>query len=305
VTSAAARDLGLPWFTLSHLSATSTHAALDAEPLRTGDLQVVLYAHGWGGSRELHITQMESLASHGYLVIAADHTYGSLATELPDGTIAHLDEDALPEGVDQETYDAAAERLVATFAADLASILDAVLEDGLLDHLVDRERLEGLPVGFVGHSTGGGAAILACSTDPRCGAVVGYDPWVEPVPDKVIGGDLEVPLLSIRSEEWVDTGNDDRLRRLHAGSSAPEGRVAVEGIGHRDMTLLPLLSPLSGVLGLSGPLAGEDSLHDLDRWTVAFLHHHLRGIGADPLEVPPVHHHTVLEKANDGLSGPG
>jgi predicted dienelactone hydrolase len=305
VTSAAARDLGLPWFTLSHLAATSTHARLDAEPLRTGDLQVVLYSHGWSGSRELHVTQLESLASRGYLVIAADHTYGSLATELPDGTIAHLDEDALPEGVDQETYDVAAEQLVRTFAADLSAILDAVMHDGLLDDVIERDRLDGLPVGFVGHSTGGGAAILACSTEPRCGAVVGYDPWVEPVPDKVIGGDLDVPLLSIRSEEWVDTSNDDRLRRLHAGSSGPEGRVSIEGIAHRDMTLLPLLSPFSGVLGLSGPRAGEGTLHDLDLWTVTFLDHHLRGIGSDPLEVPPVHDHTLLEKADDGLSGPG
>lgn len=305
VTSAAARDLGLPWFTLGHLAATSTHAVLDAEPVRTGDLQVVIYAHGWSGARALHVTQLESLASRGYLVIAADHTYGSLATELPDGTIAHLDEQALPEGVDQETYDAAAEQLVATFAADLSAILDAVMEDGLLDDLVDHERLAGLPVGIVGHSTGGGAAILTCSTDPRCGAVVGYDPWVEPVPDKVIGGDLDVPLLSIRSEEWVDTDNDDRLRRLHAGSSSPEGRVFIEGISHRDMTLLPLLSPFSGILGLSGPRAGEETLHDLDRWTVTFLDHHLRGHGSDPLDVPPVHDHTLLEKADDGLSGPG
>jgi hypothetical protein len=160
-------------------------------------------------------------------------------------------------------------------------------------------------VGLVGHSTGGGAAILACSTDPRCGAVVGYDPWVEPIPDKVIGSDLRVPLLSIRSEEWVGTGNDDRLRRLHAGSSGPEGRVSMEGIAHRDMTLLPLLSPLSGFLGLSGPLAGEEALHHLDRWTVTFLDHHLRGMGPDPLDRPPTEHRGALEKADDGLTGPG
>ena len=305
VMSVAARDVGLPGFALNHLSLVTSHAIRDAPPISSGDLPVVLYAHGWRGARELHATQLESLASHGYLVIAADHTYGAMATHLPDGTIAEVDETALPNGVPQEEYEAAADLLVDTFASDLTSILDAVFEEGLLGDLVALDRLEGHPVGLIGHSTGGGAAILACNRDPRCGAVVGYDPWVEPVPDTVVGGDLEVPLLSLRSDEWVGNGNDVRLRRLHAGSTAPEGRVAVEGINHQDLTLLPLLSPLSDVLGLSGPLADEASLDVLDRWTVRFLDHHLRGIGTDPLMVPPEHHHTTLEKATDPVSDPG
>jgi len=304
-TSAAARDLGLPWFVLGHLEMTTASAVVDAPPIAAGDLHLVLYAHGWSGSRELQVTQLESLASRGYLVVAADHTYASLATELPDGVIAALDEDALPDSVPQEEYDSAASQLVETFAADLSAILDQVLEHGLLDDLVARERLEGLPVGLVGHSTGGGAAVLTCSRDPRCGAVVGYDPWVEPVPDTVVGADLAVPLLSIRSEEWIGTDNDVRLRRLHAGSSSPEGRVSIDGINHRDFTLLPLLSPMSGPLGLSGPLAGGGSLDDLDEWTVRFLDRHLRGVGPDPLLTPPEHHHTKLEQATDTISDPG
>lgn len=305
VTTVAAQDLGLPGFALNHLALVTSSSMVDAPPIPGGDLPVVLYAHGWRGSRELHATQLESLASHGYLVVAADHTYGSMATRLPDGTIAAVDEDALPTGVPQEDYEAAADTLVETFADDLTAILDGVYEDGLLDDLVARDRLETHPIGVIGHSTGGGAAVLTCSRDPRCGAVVGFDPWVEPVPDTVVGGDLQIPLLSLRSEEWIGNDNDVRLRRLHAGSSAPEGRVAVTGINHRDLTLLPLLSPLSGTLGLSGPLADETSLEVLDLWTVGFLDHHLRGIGADPLTEPPVHHHTMLERASDAVSDPG
>lgn len=305
VTSVAAQDLGFPGFALNHLTLVTSNSTVAAQPIPDGDLPVVLYAHGWRGSRELHATQLESLASHGYLVIAADHTYGSMATRLPDGTIAAVDEDALPTGVPQEDYEAAADTLVETFADDLTTILDEVYEGGLLDDLVARDRLGAHAVGVIGHSTGGGAAVLTCSRDPRCGAVVGFDPWVEPVPDTVVGDDLQIPLLSLRSEEWVGNDNDVRLRRLHAGSSAPEGRVAVTGINHRDLTLLPLLSPLSGALGLSGPLADETSLEVLDLWTVSFLDHHLRGIGADPLMEPPVHHHTMLEKASDAVSDPG
>ncbi len=298
VTDATARDAGLPGFTLGHLAMVSSHAVLDAPLAPVDGLSLVLYSHGWSGFREIHASQLESLASHGYLVVAADHTYGALATELPHGTIAELDPDTLPSGATQEVYDDAAEQLVATFAADLEAIMTAVLEEDLLGDLVDAELLEGHPVGFIGHSTGGGAAVLTCSRDPRCGAVVGYDPWVEPVPDEVVGGEFDTPLLSLRSEEWVDNDNDVRLRRLHAGATAAEGRVEVAGLRHRDLTLLPLLSPLSARLGLSGPLADAEALDIIDRWTVGFLDHHLRGIGLDPLVAPPSGHRTFVENAS-------
>lgn len=296
VTRAAARDAGLPGFALSHLGLVRSNTVLDAPLAPDLELGLVLYSHGWSGFREIHITLLEELASRGYLVIAADHTYGALATQLPDSEVAALDPAALPSGVPSDVYDEASRRLVATFADDLQALLDAVLRDDLLGAIVNGEQLVDTPVGLLGHSTGGGAAVLLCSRDPRCGAIVGYDPWVEPVPDDVIGGDLQVPLLSLRSEEWVDNDNDVRLRRLHAGSTASEGRIAVPGLRHRDLTVLPLLSPLSAQLGLSGPGADRTTLAAVDRWTVQFLEHELRGRGADPLVVPPEPERTILEK---------
>jgi hypothetical protein len=59
--------------------------------------------------------------------------------------------------------------------------------------------------------------------------VVGFDPWVEPVTDTVLGDGLRVPFVALRSEEWVGNGNDARLRRLRASSSGPAALVAVPG----------------------------------------------------------------------------
>lgn len=298
VVEAAARDVGLPSFALAHLTLVQSHAYLDAPLAEAGELPLVLYAHGWSGFREIHSTVLEELASRGYVVVAADHTYGALATQLPGGEIAELDPAALPSNVPSEQYDEASRWLVETFADDLEVILDRLLAGELFAEVLDPERLSTGSVALIGHSTGGGAAILVCSRDPRCQAVVGYDPWVEPIPDEVIGGDLAVPLLSLRSGEWVDNDNDVRLRRLHAGSSAPEGRVALPGINHRDLTVLPLLSPLSSWLGGSGPDADRDALAALDRWTVRFLDHTLHGTGVDPLAVPPETERTILETGN-------
>lgn len=281
----AASWLGFPPFTLDHVGLVQSHATPDAPPTpRPGALPVILYSHGWGGSRTIQAGLAESLASHGYVVAALDHTHAAVATSFPDGEVVPIDPAALPEGASGQVYDVAAERLVETFAEDLAFALDE-LEAGAVPELTGRLELDA--VGVVGHSTGGGAAVELCADDRRCAAVVGFDPWVEPVPDAVLGDGLRVPFLALRSAEWVGNDNDARLRRLRASSSGPAALVAVEGTAHRDVTLLAFLSPLSSRAGLTGPTPGTRTHALTEAWTTAWFDHHLRGAGRDPLIDPP------------------
>jgi dienelactone hydrolase len=292
--AAAARELALPSFALGHLGLIHSHATEDVEGAAAADgsRPLLVYSHGWRGFRSIHSTLLESLASHGYVVAAVDHTYGSLASVFPDGRVLPLDPQALPQGVAVEVREDAGEQLVSTFARDVESLLEQ-LEVGLPPEVmatVDLERL-----GLLGHSTGGGATILACSWIPGCAAVVGFDPWVEHVPDDLIGAGLEIPLLSLRSEEWIGDANDKRLRRLHAGTDAPEGLVAMAGVEHRDFTLLPMLSPLAQQVGFSGPTPGAVTHDIVEAWTLRFFDHHLRARGADPLDHPPRYEQAWLE----------
>lgn len=299
-TATAAAELGLPGFALEHLGAIPSNATVDAavaaNARRDGEggpsLPVVVASHGWTGFRTAQLSLYESLASHGFAVVAIDHTYGSMATVFPDGDVVANDPQALPADADQEAYDAAADLLVATYAADIATAIDqlAAGEIASLDGALDLGS-----VAVIGHSTGGGAAVLQCATDRRCAAVVGYDPWVEPVPDSVIGDGLDVPLLSLRSEEWTGNDNDARLRRLHAASSDAEGLVSITGTLHRDATLLPFLSPLAPQVGLAGETPPERTDAIIDEWTRRFLAHHLLDQGSDPLRAPPLFEEAVLE----------
>ena len=118
-------------------------------------------------------------------MVAADHRYGALVTTFPDGRADLFDADALPEfgSVPDDVYAQRSRTLIATFADDLRVILRSleVSPPEQLAGLLDLSR-----VALLGHSTGGGAAIAVCATEPRCAAVVSFDPWVEPIDASVL-----------------------------------------------------------------------------------------------------------------------
>lgn len=284
-----AAAVGLPPFALGHLELLRANATPDAAPA-AGPHPVVVLSHGWSGFRTIQADLAEDLASHGYAVVAIDHSHAALTTVLSDGTVVPLDPEALPEfgTVPDDDYARASRALVATFAADVATVL-AALDRGavpLVDGTLALDR-----VALVGHSTGGGGAVAACAAEPRCAAVVGFDPWVEPVDAAVLGAGVAAPFLSLTSEEWATEPNAAVLASLHAASAArgvAEVRVTLAGALHRDFTLISALSPLARLLGLEGATAGDVTRAATRAWTRAFLDHHLVGTGPDPRSAPPV-----------------
>lgn len=284
IRGAAISDyLGFPDWFLDHARYTESPSIVGASPSGT-DLPIVVYSHGWRGFRTVAVDQAERLASHGYLVLAPDHTYGAIATRFEDGTVATWDPDALPdaEAVGPEEYQSASEQLVATYAADLGLVLDA-LADGRLDGLANVGDLD--TIGVYGHSTGGGAAVRFCLTDARCDALLGHDAWVEPLPDELRSGELSVPALFQRSDGWRGTPNDEILESiaLTAPGTIWQGIVGAE---HFDFILIPQFSPAASWIGLKGPIPADRVVPIVSDHLLAFMYEHLRG-GAPVTELVP------------------
>jgi hypothetical protein len=291
---AMSRRLGFPGFFLSHTRYTTSHSFEGASPL-SGLFPLVMYSHGWTGFRDIAVNQAESLASHGYVVVAADHTYGAVSTRFPDGTIVPFDPIALPdeETVEPEVYAEAATKLERTFADDLGGILDAIAagEPGPFGEIANHVDL-GL-VGVYGHSTGGGAAVWFCLSDERCASVLGMDAWVEPVPDGVIAAPATIPMLFMRSDGWRGTPNDGRLRGLAERSENLTYWIGVEGAGHNDFVVTPLFSPIAGRLGLKGPIPTGRIIPIVDRFLIGFFDRTLLGTGAAANEQNPYDEETL------------
>lgn len=283
---AIATYLRLPSFFLDHARLVETNA-FTAAPLDSsgGPYPVIVYSHGWNGFRTVNLNQSEALASRGYIVAAVDHTYGAMVTVFDDGRVARNNPAILPDGPEDAAYFRAAGELEATYAADLSFVLDqlALIQSGeiaspLAGH-VDLER-----AGLFGHSTGGGAVVIACQQDTRCRAGLGMDAWVMPVPDEVVERPLARPFLFMRSEVWSSGENDARLRRIAQGAEAPTYTLTILGTRHYDFTLLPLLTPLAPALGLKGPLEGRRAMAVITDYLVAFFDQYLKAADQPLLE---------------------
>lgn len=285
VNPAISRNMGLPSWFLSHTRHTLSHAT-ESSPLAGGTYPVVIFSHGWEGVRSIALNQVEHLVSNGYIVIAPDHTYGAAATVLEGTKVVYEDPEALPERevVGDDLYFEAATDLVATFSGDLEMILDALMEgeSGPYADIVGAADLN--RIGIYGHSTGGGAAIKTCLEDERCDAVLGLDPWVEPLTQEDLQLTMERPALYMLSDEWANSPNDALLRGIAGRGADITYLLDVEGAAHNDFIATPLLSPLTSQLGLTGDIPAGRVIPIVHNYLLGFFDVYLLGTGSATLD---------------------
>ena len=273
--------LKLPSFFLNHLSLAKTPAFLDSPIAGTETpYPVILFSHGWDGFSGQNTGQMIQLASRGFFVVAVNHTYGAVATVFPDGRIAYNNPEALPEGIPDAEYEAAARKLVDQWAGDLSFTLDQL-------HLRNADaadpyysKLDFNRVGVYGHSTGGGAAIQFCGSDPRCTSLLGMDPFMRPVSTEVLTYGVTHPAFFMFSQGWadlVDSRNNQLFNQFHPHVPESKGAIYIKGTKHYDFSDLPMLSPIAPQLGLKGPLNGGRVTEIVNAYLIDFFEMTLNG----------------------------
>lgn len=285
VDPAISENLGLPSWFLGHTRYTLSHATA-GPPLAPGTYPVIIFSHGWQGVRTITLDQVEHLVSNGYIVIAADHTYGAAATVLNGTEVVREDENALPDRaeVGDDAYMQAATDLLGTFADDLVMILDGLDrgESGPFSAIVGGADLN--RIGIYGHGLGGGAAIKTCLEDERCDAVLGLDPWVEPLTEADLQITMTRPALYMRSDEWIDTDNDALLRGIAARGAGVTYLIGVAGTTSNDFTVTPLLSPFATQFGLRGDIPSGRVINIVDNYLLGFFDVYLLGTGPAALD---------------------
>ncbi len=154
----------MPWRTKSVQGA-------DVSMLK-GKFPVVLFSHGFGGYRGQNLSQMEELASRGYVVVSIEHTFCASAVEFPDGRIVYFDDEFKQKpNPDREALDKRYDELARLWAADASFVIDQLEKINATKGDAFAGKLDLDKIGMFGHSFGGATSGEMCLKDARvkCG----------------------------------------------------------------------------------------------------------------------------------------
>ena len=202
--------------------------ALDSPPIQPGEqFPMVVYSHGSGGFRWVAAYFTEVLASHGFVVVAADHG-GNTAVDGFLKTQTARDQTAVNRVGDVRFV---VDQMLAMNAEDGGPFLGSI----------DEEK-----IGISGHSFGGFTAIAARTgfsnslgtvpPDPRIKAVALMAPATELLDEDRLKA-LDVPTLTITGTKDITTSIDDNVERLwELGMARPFYRIDLQDAAHQTFT---------------------------------------------------------------------
>jgi predicted dienelactone hydrolase len=177
----AARNIfGVSWSRIA-VGLLRSHAITNAPPeISPRKFPVVLFSHGSSATTFSYTAQIEDFVSHGYIVVAVEHTDAVGLVRFPDGRIRLFHDPPAspspPKNPLQAMIDSAEEG-TQTGAEDLRFVLDILAEKKIpIVASMDLKR-----VAAVGHSYGGTLTARACQIEPRIKACISEDGEVNPV----------------------------------------------------------------------------------------------------------------------------
>ena len=161
----------IPRWIFDHYDQINTYGMENA-PISKAQNQwpVIIFLTGNGSSRAFYTSLVAGLASHGYVVLAIDHPYEAMITQLADGKIVTTIEDHLN---DSDLSQFMKDRLD-TRIADIQFVINQLgnpkaSPDNFLSSL-DQNRIV-----ITGHSLGGATAAVAMAFDSRIKAAANID----------------------------------------------------------------------------------------------------------------------------------
>jgi dienelactone hydrolase len=219
---------------------------------------VILFFHGAGTTMEVQTSQSEDLASHGYIVVAIDHTYVSAATVFPDRIVSHKE-----ATTDFDTPEPA-EIITQIMADDARFVMDELEKgnDGKLDTPF-RGKLNLDRIGAIGHSVGGAVAYDLAMHDDRVKAGIDLDGVVYVTPK----GDPKnrAPFFLLASDEYHQTIQNRRpLMKKFEALDEVEQKITIEIYGSKDVYDEAYIRAERNILGLIEVLKTSGKLFTIE-----------------------------------------
>jgi predicted dienelactone hydrolase len=208
--------------TIDDLGELPTIAVRDADVRHDDDdtYPLVVFSHGKGGTRLQSNFYTAYLASHGYVVVAPDHS---------GDTIVELLREVKASGNIQA--DSTVEALVYR-PADIIAILD-LLPDVIDDEL--NARVDYDHVGVSGHSFGAITSFISASEDNRIDAIVPQCPGSQDLLGLQMRtplADMQIPMLIQSASQDGTLPEDTNAKPLYEHMPTPKSWLSMTRAGH-------------------------------------------------------------------------
>jgi len=262
---------------------------------------VILYSPSWQGSRNENVAYVEELASHGFVVVGIDHTYGTDLTFFPDGRVIRSNlVNFIDCSSDLAYYRSLREvnEQLHIRVSDVRFVLcelerfDKEDPAGLFTSLLNLDRL-----GVFGYSFGGAVAMEACQADSRFRAGIALDSLLF---GKSADVGVEQPFLfltddsPIPNEEDLQVADGTKRRQGLVGldcvqsmrrSIAEHGGywIIVRGTKHPNFSDSALYQPLKRRTGV-GPIDASRATRIVNQCVLSFFERFLNDCPSCSLE---------------------
>lgn len=158
-------------------------AAVRDAAIAEGRFPIVLFSHGFGGHRRQTTFLCTHLASHGYVVVAMDHT-GNTVMDMAQMTMQVMMGGPMPDAGPMVAD------LIVARPADVSFVLDRLLAGDLG---IEPSSLDADRIGMAGHSFGGWTTLMVTALDRRVRAALPLAPagGQSPLPAEALGAVLD------------------------------------------------------------------------------------------------------------------
>ena len=273
---------------------------------------VVLYSPGAGDPRTWETTEVQDLASRGFLVVTIDHPYDASEVEFPGGrVVAGVLPQLFQQAQQPGDFQALAAKIFDVRIADTRFVLDrlAALDHGINPDAEHRPLPAGVTgaldlrrTGMFGVSAGGMTALQTMDDDPRIRAAADLDGNVESplLPDAlqlwpVASHGLDRPFLLV-GDPGVDHHRTPSWKLLWDHSTGWHVDLHLTGAksenSYKDN--VPLIPQIARQLGLPAGFVTDDigsidparAVHTEETFLAAFFDKTLRGGDGHVLDGP-------------------
>ncbi len=278
--------------------------AYENVPVAAGSFPVVLFSPGIGTPPLEYTSEVEDLASHGYIVAEIYHTYSVPVTVFADGRVTTINNAGFrseiePDGTSQAQIDPDRNRIGSVWVGDARFTLDQLTKLNGSDPLL-KGHLDLSEVGMYGHSFGGATTAQVLEVDKRFKAGINMDgtaftmtdssqitqPFLWMASDYSNVTDSQLQAIHMTRDEFNKKMQERNRQRQAFLDSLPSGYLFIlKGSTHS--TYITDEGLLGGIVpGMSDPLATINSnraVTVINRYVVAFFDQYLKNEPTDLL----------------------